>query len=374
MPFCVFLCIIDESDVVNRFEFYPRITFGMIVLNGEPFLKYNLRALYPFAYQIIVVEGACLAAASLSTPDGHSTDGTCNTLKRFKKEEDPENKLVIVTAEDEGDPNGFWNEKDEMSQAYARRATGDWLWQVDYDEFYLQKDMRRISDMLVSDPDITAVSFPYKQFWGGFDYQETGPWFLYDFPCIHRLFRWKKGYQYVAHRPPTVLDEQGRDLHHLKWISHKKMQRMGIHLLHYSYVLPKQARQKVGYYSNVQWSAVFQNNERWLKDSYLTLKDPLFIGEAGRPHFQWLERYEGSHPTQIEMLQQDLNAGHIQEPLRPVDDIERLLSSFRYTLERRMLRIYLFILYHAKPFKRYLRRFLGILFRPLKRTIYKART
>jgi hypothetical protein len=36
----------------------PRITFGMIVLNGEPFMRYNLQAIYPFAHQIIVVEGA----------------------------------------------------------------------------------------------------------------------------------------------------------------------------------------------------------------------------------------------------------------------------------------------------------------------------
>jgi len=35
-----------------------RITFGMIVLNGEPCVLYNLRALYPFAHEIIVVEGA----------------------------------------------------------------------------------------------------------------------------------------------------------------------------------------------------------------------------------------------------------------------------------------------------------------------------
>jgi hypothetical protein len=35
----------------------PLISFGMIVLNGEPFLRYNLRVLYPFAHQIIVVEG-----------------------------------------------------------------------------------------------------------------------------------------------------------------------------------------------------------------------------------------------------------------------------------------------------------------------------
>ena len=36
---------------------FPRISFGMIVLNGEPFVRYNLRAIYPFAYEIIIVEG-----------------------------------------------------------------------------------------------------------------------------------------------------------------------------------------------------------------------------------------------------------------------------------------------------------------------------
>ena len=35
----------------------PRVTFGIIVLNGEPFTRYCLRSLYPFAHQIIVVEG-----------------------------------------------------------------------------------------------------------------------------------------------------------------------------------------------------------------------------------------------------------------------------------------------------------------------------
>ena len=50
---------------------------------------------------------------------------------------EPEDELVIVTAEDDGHPNGFWpGEKDEQSRAYAKRATGDYLWQVDIDEFY----------------------------------------------------------------------------------------------------------------------------------------------------------------------------------------------------------------------------------------------
>ncbi len=35
----------------------PKVTFGIIVLNGEPFTRYCLRSLYPFAHEIIVVEG-----------------------------------------------------------------------------------------------------------------------------------------------------------------------------------------------------------------------------------------------------------------------------------------------------------------------------
>ncbi len=62
----------------------PRIAFDIIVLNGEPFTRYCLRALYPFAHEILVVEGAAPAAAEAATPDGHSTDGTLETLYRFR--------------------------------------------------------------------------------------------------------------------------------------------------------------------------------------------------------------------------------------------------------------------------------------------------
>jgi len=147
---------------------YPQISFGIIVLNGCPFIRYNLRALYPFAHQIIVVEGAAPAAACISDSNGHSSDGTLDIIRNFKAEEDPENKLNIVTAEDEGYPNGFWpGEKNQQSQAYAKRATGNYLWQVDADEFYQPEDMKAIIKMLNISPEITAVSFPQLTFWGG---------------------------------------------------------------------------------------------------------------------------------------------------------------------------------------------------------------
>ncbi len=107
---------------------FPRITFGIIVLNGEPFTKYCLRQLYPFAYEIIVVEGGSRWAID-QAPEGHSIDGTLEALQEFKEQEDPENKVQIITR------HGFWEEKTEQSQAFAERATGDYLWQVDIDEF-----------------------------------------------------------------------------------------------------------------------------------------------------------------------------------------------------------------------------------------------
>ena len=119
------------------------------MLNGEPFTRYCLRSLYPFAHQIVVVEGGHEDTRAVATPDGHSIDGTLEALQRFKAEEDPLDKVEIVTRD------GFWPKTDELgshrthqSRAYAERATGDYLWQVDIDEFYRPEDMQAVLAML----------------------------------------------------------------------------------------------------------------------------------------------------------------------------------------------------------------------------------
>ena len=61
-----------------------KISFGLIVLNGYPFITYNLKSIYPFAHEIIVVEGACPSASNVATFDGHSIDGTLQLLYDFK--------------------------------------------------------------------------------------------------------------------------------------------------------------------------------------------------------------------------------------------------------------------------------------------------
>src|SRR5450756_1924974 len=152
-------------------ESTPRVTFGIIVLNGEPFTRYCLRSLYPFAHEIIVVEGGHEDARAVTTPDGHSIDGTLETLRRFVSEEDPEKKVRLVTRD------GFWPTRDEVghvrtaqSRAYAELATGDYLWQVDIDEFYRPADMQAVFAMLARDPGITACLLYTSPFWGGLGY------------------------------------------------------------------------------------------------------------------------------------------------------------------------------------------------------------
>jgi len=316
----------------------PKVTFGIVVLNGEPFTRYCIRALYPFAHQIVVAEGACPAAALIATPDGHSTDGTLDVLRRLKAEEDPESKLVIVTAEDEGHADGFWpGEKHEQSRACARRATGEYLWQVDIDEFYRPDDMTVIFDMLRDDPGIAGISFRQITFWGGFEYVADS-WYLHrGAEYCHRVFQWGPGFQYVTHRPPTVHDARGRDLRTLRWIGGRDLARRGIVLLHYSLVFPKQVREKCVYYDRADWTGWNRYCE-WAEKDFLALKNPYRVHNV-YTYPSWLERYDGDHPPQIEAMRRDIREGRLRAQMRDTHDVERVLSSTRYRAGRAALKV-----------------------------------
>ena len=307
----------------------PRISFGMIVLNGEPFLRYNLRALYPFAHEIIVVEGAAPAAASIATADGHSLDKTLDTLADFKAREDPEGKLQVVTRD------GFWREKDEMSQAYAERATGDYLWQVDVDEFYRPADMRAVIDLLRDQPDIDAVSFETITFWGAPDVI-VDSWYLRRGAAeYHRLFKWSAGHRYTTHRPPTVVDAKGRDLRSGRWIRGSELAGRGIRMQHYSLLLPKQVLEKCEYYSRAEW-ARRQDALDWARRNWLSLERPFHCHNVAR-FPGCLYRFTGEQPPQVDAMWRDITTAGGGVEIRRRDDIDRLLRSRRYQLARALV-------------------------------------
>lgn len=340
----------------------PRITFGIIVLNGEPFTRYNLRALYPFAHQIIVVEGASPKAAHIASPDGHSIDGTLDLLRRFIAEEDPERKITLVTAEDDGHPNGFWpGEKDQQSQAYARRATGDWLWQIDIDEFYLPADMQRVCQFLATHPATTCLTFNAYHFWGGFDYMVEGGLFLnHNFQgepwgAYRRLFRWQPGFQYLTHRPPTLGDATGNDITALQ---KRNLSRNPVDapmmMYHYTNVFPKQVIPKGAYYAGLGQQGVRQNFERF--DTQLDAQSGVRI-YSHYGTYNWLRRFTRPHPPSIEQLRADLRAGQFAIPMRQTDDIEQLLNSPEYLRTTARLQRLELLREQARTIQRAVRRF-----------------
>lgn len=297
---------------------FPRITFGIIVLNGEPFIRHTLRALYPHAHEIIVVEGAAVGAKNIATPDGHSRDSTLATLQHFKAEEDPDDKLIIITQD------GFWSEKDEMSQAYAKQTTGDYLWQVDVDEFYQPDDIATVITMLRDNPTITAVSFKTITFWGSPDYVVDGWYLRRGADIYHRLFKWGADYTYVTHRPPTVHNAEGQAMRGLQWVM------ADVPMYHYSLLLPKQVLEKCDYYSNADW-AKRQGALDWANNAYLSLNRPFHVHNI-EDYPSWLLHYDGTHPPQLIAMWQAIADSDYD--IRRRDDIEHLLNSVGYRVKR----------------------------------------
>lgn len=307
---------------------FPRISFGIIVLNGEPFTKYCLRQLYSHSHEIIVVEGGSKKAMGFA-PEGCSTDDTLEALYEFKEKEDPKGKVKIITKK------GFWEEKDEQSQAFADIATGDYLWQVDIDEFYKHNDIEKVKSLLRGNPDIDAISFSQITFWGWFDYYCDSIFLRDVFTDVTRVLRWKRGYKFIAHRPPTVIDQNGIDLRKKKWISARDTEKMTIFLYHYSLLFPKQVKEKCSYYSTP--GEVFKNRaDRWAEGCYFKINKPFRVHNV-YTYPSWLMQYKGSHPEQIEQMRSDILSEKLKVDIRETADIERLLSSKIYSLKRNFL-------------------------------------
>ena len=324
------------SAVVDK-DRLPRITFGIIVLNGEPFTRYCLRQLYPYAHEIIVVEGGHEDTRAVTTADGHSIDGTLEVLQRFRDEEDPEHKVRIVVRD------GFWPKKDELgrdrtpqSRAYAELATGDYLWQVDIDEFYRDADLQAVLDMLAADPSTTAVSFKERVFWGDIQYLADGWALRRQTAGYHRVFKWGPGYRYVTHEPPTVHDASGRDLRQLNWMNADDMAGRGIRLFHYALLFPWQVRQKTLIYRkrNPRRVPASSGGPRTTTSGWATRSE--CTTSIGSP--SWLERYDGDHPAQVLRMMEDVRAGRVVAVTRENADVEELLDSWWYPLGRAALK------------------------------------
>jgi len=230
-----------------------KISFGCIVFNlldtlPKDMFRKCIESVHDFAHEIIIVEGASNGSdgnTKVFTKDGHSTDGTLEYLYSLQSEFD---KITIIPSK------GFWNGKTEMCNEYAKIATGDYIWQLDADEFYHKNDIVKIIDILETlKPD--AVHFYANHFFGGYDYciGETGKNWANFLPWM-RIFRHiPNKSKWLSHEPPNyqcddLICNQGRV------ITRDQTLNLGIKMFHYTCVCKEQIDFKERFYGNNQYT------------------------------------------------------------------------------------------------------------------------
>ncbi|EKO40444.1 MAG: glycosyltransferase [Solidesulfovibrio magneticus str. Maddingley MBC34] len=324
----------------------PRVTFAVIVLNGEPFTRYCLRQIYPFAHQIVVVEGAVARAMGQARPDGHSRDGTLEALYAFKEREDPGHKLTIVSRD------GPWAGKDTMCRAAAERTTGDYFWQVDIDEFYRDRDMALVLELLADDPGLTAAAFRQRSFFAAPDFESGSSYLLAGGDVFRRLFRFAPGSRYVSPWPPTVVDVAGLDQFAVRPLPTESLDRLDVRLFHYSLLFPKQVIEKTAYYAawDIPRGKALPD---WAEKHYLGLADPFNLYTANdQPG--WITPYDGDHPSQAQALWDDARRGRLDVAPYPAAGRKKLARLSVSPDYRRRIRVLTDELARREPGERHM--------------------
>ena len=267
-----------------------KITSGTLLFNGnnlmpEGMLKAQLDQLYYLSDQIIIVEGATKADktshyydgnATPFTPDGKSTDNCLDVVRSYP---DPEKKITIIESA------GFWNGKTQMCNEWSKIATGDYIWQVDMDEFYFKKDIDKIKDILAKyDPNI--IHFFANNFWGDFRHciNETSPHTWGNEAPWMRIFKHKPGCSWERHEPPTYMFPDGTKVNDTKVIPRDETLRIGVKMFHYNYVTPQQINFKTQFYHQ-DWTSILY--ERWLNDKDTLINNSRVVEYSGE-HPEWV--------------------------------------------------------------------------------------
>lgn len=211
----------------------PTITVGMIVFNGDYVLEECLSSIYPFVQQIIVAEGP----VQFWQEQGHttSTDKTNDILHNFY---DPDKKLKVL--------HGQYIEKTDQSNLYMKfvNPNTDYIWHIDCDEVYKENDIKTILSLLEQNQ-YTSIGLQFCTFYGGFDHVLGG---FEENTETHRIKRIYPGSYWSTHRPPTIAHRQPNILQN-KHLDYKNLfNNYGVQIYHYSYVFPKQVKEKLLYY------------------------------------------------------------------------------------------------------------------------------
>lgn len=250
-----------------------KITFGMIVLNGDQVLEETLSSVYPYAHQILIAEGP----VSYWQQQGYttSTDGTNEILDSFP---DPDNKITIVHSK--------YLEKDDQCNTYMNylKPDTDYIWNLDCDEVFKPEDIETIIKLLEAEK-YTSVGFKSLTFYGGFDNYLTGFEENAEFMRIRKVY---PGSYWKTHRPPTIAHKIDNSWPEKHLDCNYLAENYGVRMYHYSYVFPDQVFNKIKYYEE------FLNKTHCIKDYFNKVYLPWVTG-SNEQRRDIEEKYLGVH-------------------------------------------------------------------------------
>ncbi len=169
-----------KKKPINISQNKRKLTFGMIVCNGEQFLEHNLKHIYHVADEIIIVEGAVEHFASV-LGSYTSTDKTLKIIKNYINEKDPAKKIRLISS---ADRQHAWRDKVEMQNVIAEHTRGEFFVKQDVDEFYDLNALLLEIDRLERDKKL-MINYRSHHFWGdsnhvivgaNFDDKQTRVW------------------------------------------------------------------------------------------------------------------------------------------------------------------------------------------------------
>jgi len=214
-----------------------RLSYVLNVLNGEPFITYQLESIYAHAHEIIIVEGAYKKFA-FATNNGRSQDSTLQSIRAFP---DPENKIKLIVKD------YFYIDRMEMCNEFMHHVTGDVIWQIDADEFYHDYTHGDIKKIFSNDPELDTVSFNFIDLFGSLNLQIEGleGTGLQD---VKRVHRFSKGDIWINQRPPILGNLKGELKPVKNTISGNEMELNGHLMFNLTMLFEKQIQDKFLYY------------------------------------------------------------------------------------------------------------------------------
>lgn len=275
----------------------PKISVGILVLNGRPFIKAQLENLYDLAHEIIICEGG--------TKFWHEThgfrrsnDGTLDIIHDFP---DPDNKIKLIQKD--------WVTKNEMSKTYSKIMTGDVVYTVDIDEFLAPQHVKLMAKEMI-DHNFNAVQNGHYVFFGDFEtivVNKNTPFWFRPIRMFRRISNRLINHIPIGYLVPgkggkMTVGSPGRIL---------QADKLGVKTHHYSYVNRENALAKFKYYAHRGWSKapdprLIEALERFDEDRDQMIADKFVIRRKTHDHY--LAEFPGKHLPIVEDVKKDLES------------------------------------------------------------------